>query len=359
MENVVTVNLSLGEKAYPTAERRMEFFQHLQRELRYGPGVTALAMSDSLPPAGYHHDQIYASIAVDGRPKPTSGTGGLVTWRWVTPEYFRALDIPIVQGEGFTEDELTSADHFLVLSKKLAARMFPGQSPIGHRLRLAGWMPENNPRYTVVGVAADVKNGGLADGDEPEYYRLRRNMPEDWDRGSNVVLKTTLPSDVVEPWVRTRVAAIDPTVPVNIETLSERVSKIAARNRFETLLVGFFAMTGLVLAVIGLYGLIAFLVAQRTQEIGVRMALGATKGNILRLVMGKSLRLIAAGTVAGLVAALAASRVLSSLLFHIGPHDPATFGGVTLLLVLVALMATLIPARSATQVNPTEALRSE
>ncbi len=101
VENVVTVNLSLGEKAYPTAERRMEFFQHLQRELRYGPGVTALAMSDSLPPAGYHHDQIYASIAVDGRPKPTSGTGGLVTWRWVTPEYFRALDIPIVQGEGF------------------------------------------------------------------------------------------------------------------------------------------------------------------------------------------------------------------------------------------------------------------
>ncbi len=237
--------------------------------------------------------------------------------------------------------------------------MFPGESPIGHRLRLAGWMPENNPWYTVVGVAADVKNGGLADGDEPEYYRLRRNMPEDWDRGSNVVLKTTLPSDVVEPWVRTRVAAIDPTVPVNIETLSERVSKIAARNRFETLLVGFFAMTGLVLAVIGLYGLIAFLVAQRTQEIGVRMALGATKGNILRLVMGKSLRLIAAGTVVGLVVALVASRVLSSLLFHIGPHDPVTFGGVTLLLVLVALMATLIPARSATQVNPTEALRSE
>ncbi|HMF53871.1 MAG TPA: ABC transporter permease, partial [Edaphobacter sp.] len=135
VESVVTASLSLGQKAYPTTARQMEFFQQLQRELRYGPGISALAMSDSLPPGGYHRNQIYASIGVEDRPKPASGTGGLVTWRWVTPEYFRALDIPIVQGEGFREDELTSTGHFIVLSKALAHRMFPGQSPIGHRLR--------------------------------------------------------------------------------------------------------------------------------------------------------------------------------------------------------------------------------
>jgi putative ABC transport system permease protein len=357
-ESIVTASISLGRTAYPTPASQMAFFQKLQRELRYGPGVTALACSDSLPPGGYHHDQIYASIAIDDRPRPASGTGGLVAWRWVTPDYFRALDIPILQGEGFTEEELTSTGHFIILSKQLAARMFPGQSPIGHRLRLAGGMPDN-PWYTVIGVADDVKNGGLAGEDEPEYYRLRRNQPEDWDRASTILIKTALPADTVERWVRAQVATLDPTVPVKLETLSERVSQLADGPRFESLLVGFFAATGLVLAVIGLYGVISFLVTQRTQEIGVRMALGASRGDILRLVMGKSLRLIVWGTVLGLAAALAVSRVLSSLLFSISPHDPVTFALVTLLLAFVALAATLIPARSAARVDPMVALRCD
>jgi putative ABC transport system permease protein len=358
-ESIVAASISLGRTAYPTSASQMAFFQRLQRELRYGPGISELAISDSLPPGGYHYDQIYASIAVDDRPKPTGGTGGLVAWRWVTPDYFQALDIPILQGEGFTEEEqLTSTGHFIILSKRLAARMFPGQSPIGHRLRLAGWMPDN-PWYTVVGVAGDVKNGGLAGEDEPEYYRLRRNQPEDWNRASTIIIKTALPADTVERWVRARVATLDPIVPVDVETLAQRVSKMVARPRFETLLVGFFAATGLVLAVIGLYGVISFLVTQRTQEIGVRMALGASRGDILRLVMGKSLRLIVWGTVVGLAAALTVSRVLSSLLFSIGPRDPVTFAFVPLLLAFVALAATLIPAMSASRVNPIVALRCD
>jgi hypothetical protein len=230
----------------------------------------------------------------------------------------------MVEGEGFTEGEQGSTDHFLILSRRFARRMFPGQSPMGHKLWMAGWMPDNL-WCTVVGVAEDVKNGGLAGEDEPEYYRLRRNRLEDWSRASAIVIKTTLPPDTIKRWVRTQVAALDSTVPVDVETLTERVSKMADRPRFESLLVGFFAATGLVLAVIGLYGVISFLVTQRAQEIGVRMALGASRGDILRLVMGRSLRLIAGGTLAGLVAALAASRVLSSLLFSVGPRDPLTF----------------------------------
>jgi ABC-type lipoprotein release transport system permease subunit len=223
----------------------------------------------------------------------------------------------------------------------------------------------NAPWFTVIGVAANVKNGGLTGEQEPEYYMLRRNRAEDWEgRGvwgktSVIVIRTSMPPEAMSRWIRSQVATLDPTLPVDIATLRQRVSKLADQPRFETALVGFFAATGLGLAIVGLYGVISFLVAQRTQEIGVRIALGASRGNVLRLVMGKSLRLIFWGTLIGLLSALAVSRVLSSLLFSIGPHDPVTFAFVTVLLVLVALAATLIPARSATRVDPIVALRCD
>jgi predicted permease len=313
-----------------------------------------------LPPGGYHRDSIYAALHVEGKPSPATGTGGTVAWRWVTPEYFRALQVPMVQGQGFTDEERTANDHFVVLSKSLAGRMFPGQNPLGQRLHLAaGATAANDPAYTVVGVAADVKNGGLAGGEEPEYYRLRRQRAEDWDRSSVLILRTTLPPGTTEAWIRAQVASVDPTVPVEVKTLSERVGKMADRPRFEMLLVGFFASTGLILAVVGLYGVISFFVVQRTQEIGVRMAVGASRADILRLVLASALRLIVPGVLAGLVLAVALSRVLSSLLFNVAPHDPVAFAGVTCLLILVALAASLIPGSSATRVNPTVALRCD
>lgn len=359
-ESVVTAGLSLGRTSYTTRERQMDFYQQLERNLRFGPGIASLAISDSLPPGGRQRDSIYAALVVDGRPNTTSGTGGTVVWRWVTPEYFRVLDIPILQGTGFTADELSSSNHFVVLSKLLAARLFPGQNPIGQCLQLAGTAPEpQNPWYTIVGVVADVKNGGLAAGQEPEYYRLLRNRPEDWSPGMVVTLKTNLPPAAIEPWIRSQVAAMDPTIPVDVQTLSEKVNKLADQPRFETLLIGFFAATGLLLAVIGLYGVISFLIAQRTPEIGVRMAVGATRADILKLVLSIGFRLILPGVFAGLLVALALSHLLTGLLFSVGPYDPRAFAAVTLLLVFVALLATLIPARSATQVNPTVALRCD
>jgi ABC-type antimicrobial peptide transport system permease subunit len=210
-----------------------------------------------------------------------------------------------------------------------------------------------------VGVAADVKNGGLAGGDEPEYYRLRRRRAQDWDRDSILILKTTLPPGETEAWIRSQVASLDPTVPVNLKTLSEKVGKLADRPRFEMLLVGFFALTGLLLAVIGLYGVISYFVVQRTQEIGIRMAVGASQADILRLVMANALRLIVPGVTLGLVLTLTLSRFLSSLLFNVSAHDPMTFAGVMGLLILVTLLATLIPGISAAKVNPTIALRHD
>jgi predicted permease len=362
-DNTLTVSVSLGEHNYPTPQSQMTFFQELQRRLQFGPGVSLVAITDSLPPASEHDVTRYDLIEVLGRAPSHSETGAVVTYRLISPNYFRALDIPIVQGKGFSDQELTSSEHLIVVSKLLASRLFPGENAVGQRIRFGSHA--DDIWYTVVGVAANVKNGGLTAEEKPEYYGLRRNRPEDWDRGgtwgrtSVVVVRSALPPEEMSRWIRSQVAALDPTLPVDIATLRQRVAKLADQPRFQTTLVSFFAAAGLVLAMIGLYGVIAYLVAQRTQEIGVRMALGADKGDILRLVMGRSLRLIVSGIAFGLVAALVATRVLSSLLYSVGPHDPVTFGLVTLLLVLVAIVAALIPARTATSVSPVVALRCE
>jgi putative ABC transport system permease protein len=364
-DSTVTASITLGEHNYSTAASKMAFFQQLAMRLRFGPGVSTVSVSDSLPPASGHGGMRYGEILVSGRLPSSGDAGSVVRNRWVSPDYFRALDIPILRGEGFRDEELGSSDHFVVLSQELAGRLFPIENPIGKRLNFDHVSFPNAPWYTVVGVAANVKNGGLAGDEVPEYYILRRNRMEDWagngvwGQTSVIVVRSALPPQEMTRWVRAQVAAIDPTLPVDIATLRQRVSKLADGPRFQTLLVGFFALTGLVLAVIGLYGLMAFLVTQRRQEIGVRMALGASRGDILRLVMGKSLRLIVWGTVIGLVAALAASRVLASLLFGVGPRNAVSFVLVTLLLVLVGVAATLIPARAAAKVDPMVALHCE
>ena len=362
-DSTLTISVTLGEHNYPNAQSMMTFFQQLERRLRFGPGVSLVAITDSLPPLSEHNKTRFDAISVPGEAPFTRQTGAVVTYRLVSPDYFRALGIPIVQGKGFNDQELNSNEHLLVLSQWLASLLFPGQSAVGQRLRFGSG--KDDVWNTVVGVAANVKNGGLTGEEEPEYYALRRNRPEDWDnrgrwgRTSVVLIRSALGTKEMTPWIRSQVAALDPTLPIDIATLRERVSKLADQPRFQTSLVSFFAATGLVLSMVGLYGVITFLVAQRTQEIGVRIALGADRGDILWLVIGRSLRLIVSGAILGLVAGLSVSRVLSSLLYSIGPHDPITFGLVTLLLILVALVATLIPARSATRVDPIVALRCE
>jgi putative ABC transport system permease protein len=364
-DSTMTASVTLGQHNYATPESKMHFFQQLATRLRFGPGVSVVSVSDSLPPADGHSGMRYGEILIAGKPPSSEGAGAVVRDRWVSPEYFRALDIPMVRGEGFRDEDLSSNDHFVVLSERLAGSLFPGEDPIGRRLNFDHVSFPDSPWYTVVGVAANVKNGGLTGEEVPEYYRLRREKADDWAANGTwgqtavAVVQSSLPAAEMSRWLRGQVAMMDPTLPVDVATLRQRVSRLADQPRFQTTLVGFFAAIGLVLAVIGLYGVMSFLVAQRTQEIGVRMALGADRGDILRLVMGKSLRLIVCGTIAGLAAALALSRVLSSLLFSIGPHDPVTFVLVTALLIVVALLATLIPARSASKVDPNVALRCE
>jgi ABC-type lipoprotein release transport system permease subunit len=215
------------------------------------------------------------------------------------------------------------------------------------------------PISTVVGVAANVKNAGLTGDDSPELYQLATNQPDTWSLHHFFVLDSSLPVSLVAPLIRSSVAQLDPTAPVEISTMTRTVSQLADRPRFETALLGFFALCGLLMAVIGLYGVISFVATQRTQEIGVRMALGATRVDILRLIMGEGVRLIALGGLLGLGAALAAAQLLKSLLFHVGARDPWTYAGVVGVLGMVALTATLIPARAAMKVEPVVALRYE
>jgi predicted permease len=351
---VFTVQIALPHFRYNSPQKVMGFFQQTEASLRQLPGIRAVAISDSVPPGGWKSGGRWSGLIVEGKPNPEPGTGGTLAARTVTPEYFQALNIPIVRGRNFTEEERRSGQPLTIISRLMAARLFPGEDPIGRRVHCgSAWC-------TVVGVAENVKNGGLLEPDDPEIYYLRHSTADDWaGRTPLIIVDSVLSPKATVPWVRSQIAQIDPTVPVTTETLNEQISKMADRPRFETALLGFFALCGLLMAVIGLYGVIAFVATQRTQEIGIRMALGATRLDVLRLITSDGVRLIVLGGLIGLGAALGLAQLLKSLLFNVAPRDPLPYVAVALLLALVALGATLIPARRAASVDPIEALRTE
>jgi putative ABC transport system permease protein len=353
---VLTARIALPRFRYDTGQKQMDFYLQAEAAIRRLPGIRAVAISDSVPPGGWQGGSRWSDMAVDGKPNPEPGTGGSVATRSVTPDYFPSLNIPIIRGRNFTEEDRRSKQSLIIISRLMATRLFPGEDPIGRRVHSI----HSDEWSTVIGVAENVKNGGLVEPDEPEIYGLRHSSADKWDgRAPLMIIASVVSTEAVAPWVRSQIAQLDPTVPVATEPLNEQVSKLADRPRFETALLGFFAFCGLLMAVIGLYGVISFLATQRTQEIGVRIALGATRADVLKLICGEGLRLIVLGGSVGLAAALATAQFLKSLLFHLGPHDPATYAVVVLLLALVALAATLIPARTAMKIEPVAALRYE
>jgi len=354
-ENVVTANIQLGDYRYSKPAQQYQFFEDLESRLRRIPGVSAFAMSDTIPPSGGMHAMPFTAIEVAGRPRYTKDTGGMVGWRSVTPGYFSVLDVPIVRGRAFQEGDRAANQNAVIVSSALAQKLFPGEDALGKSLRfgLAGsW-------FTVVGVAANVKNAGIAENDDPEYYLARKLTPDDaWDH-STVMIRSALSAPQVADWMRREIAELDPTLPFTIETMKQRVSKLEQRPRFDAALLALFAGMGVLLAAIGVYGVIAFLTTERTREIGVRVALGAQPRDIRRLVMRDGIRLLLCGSVAGTIAAAALTRWMGSLLFGIAPNDPITFASVVALLAAVALAACYIPARRAMRVDPMIALRYE
>jgi putative ABC transport system permease protein len=354
-QNIVTEVISLSQSRYPNAPQQAELFDRLLTSLRNLPGVTSLALSDSIPPSGAMHSTIYAGIEVAGRPRFAEGTGGMVAWRAITPGYFSALGIPILQGRAFDEDDRVPSQNSIILSELLARELFPSEDPLGKPMRFG----LSGPWRTVVGVAADVKNAGLDAQSDPEFYIPWKNEPAQFLGSAYVILRTPLNPQTVEKWMHSETASLDPTLPVKIETMSQRVWKLAARPRFNAVLLSIFAAMGVLLAAIGIYGVVGFLVTRQTKEIGVRMALGATPGAIWKMVMANVARWTLAGALLGLLGSWFASQLLRSLLFQVPARDPWSIGVAGAVLLVVAFLAAWIPARRAMRVDPMVALRYE
>ena len=354
---VLTATVTLGRKSYDEPAAQLAFFEDLERRLHAIPGVAGFALSDSVPLSGTPRSTIYSVIDVAGRPPAAEGTGGMVTWRAVTPGYFAALGVPILRGRGFREEDRDPHQNPIILSDSLARRMFPGQDPLGRQIRPGPF--RSGPWLTVVGVAGNVKNSALMVSDDPEFYVVRDHSPEPLGRTATAILSGPMDPSAMARWVRAEVAAIDPTLPVNIETLAQRAGKLAQRPRFNAWLLGLFAAMGLLLSAIGLYGVVSFVVAQRTPEIGVRMALGATPGAVVRLVLGHAARWTFAGAALGIVGSLFAARLLAAMLFHVSARDPWILAAAVAALSATAMVAAWVPSRRAARIDPIQALRQE
>jgi len=362
--NIVTAEITLGRN-YGQFPATAEFFDRLETRLRSLPGVTAVALSDSLSPTGPQRARQFFDIRVDGRPRFPKGTGGLVGWRMVTPGYFEMLGIPILQGRGFAQEDQNANTAAIVLSKKLADRLFSGQSAVGQHLQLS--VP-SGPWYTVVGVASDVtylNESGRVGRTDPEYYIVRKGLaalttePEGTDRHAFFLARSPMKPAAVERLVRSEIASLDPTLPVEISTLRARIDLLRVEPRFNAALISLFATMGFLLAVIGLYGVLSLLVSSRTREIGVRMALGGKPESLLAMVIWQGVRLMLMGLVPGAAIAFAVAHLLRRLLYGVSPMNPAIASAAAVLLLLAGLAACYIPARRASRVDPMTALRYE
>jgi predicted permease len=279
----------------------------------------------------------------------------MVEFRWVTPGYFQTMGIAILSGRAFEEAERASGESPVILSASLARRLFGNENPVGQQIQL----DDNGHWCPIVGVAVDAKNNGLTEPSDPEYYRLRMKGS---DRGTSTgvaLFRTSLDPATLMRWVRREFAAIDPTLPVRIETMDERVDRFRERPRFVAILVGLFAALGLLLAAVGLYGVLSFLVARQTREIGVRMAIGARPRDIAWQVQKHAGIWTGIGVVAGLAGSFALARTIRGLLFEVSPTDPVSLIAAVTVLVVTAALAAWIPSSRAARVDPVIALRSE
>jgi predicted permease len=352
-EHVLTASFALRRRRYLPAAAQTTFFDQLEAKLKRIPAGGSFALSDSIPPRG-SMGRPYSNLRISGHP-PVARDGGMVEFRWVTPGYFQTMGIPILSGRAFDEAERASGESPVILSASLARRLFGSENPVGQQIELDGnghWCP-------IVGVAADAKNNGLTAPSDPEYYRLRMKG-SDRGTGTGVALfRTSLDPATLMRWVRREFAALDPTLPVKIETMDERVDRFRERPRFVAILVGLFAALGLLLAAVGLYGVLSFLVARQTREIGVRMAIGARPRDIAWQVQKHAGIWTGIGVAMGLAGSFTLARTIRGLLFEVSPTDPISLIAAVTVLVVTAALAAWIPSSRAARVDPVIALRSE
>ena len=356
VEQALTFELSLPDSRYEQETRQRAFFDELIPRLRSVPGVQNVGAVLSLPLSG---SSLVLTFEVAGRPPVPPAQRPALQVRVATPDYFTTIGIPLEKGRLFNDQDREGTQPVVLLTKAAVRQYFPNEDPIGKRITLGWGRGPGTPRAggEVVGVIGDVKDAGLDEADPPQLYLPNRQWPV---QGMGVVLKTSIPPASITDAVRREVYAVDGNIPIsNLRTLEQIVSRSISQPRFYMTLLAIFAGGALLLAAIGIFGVLSYAVAQRTREIGIRMALGARERTVVGLVVRHAMILACAGVALGVVTAYFLSTTLSTLLYSTTPRDPLTFVSVAGLLLLVALFASYVPARRATRVDPIVALRTE
>ncbi|MCI0486651.1 MAG: ABC transporter permease [Blastocatellia bacterium] len=352
--NRLTLEVALPWTKYPGQEPAAAFFERALDRIEVLPGVQSVGATTALPFSGRDNWRLFY---IEGRPHsgPQDYTG--VGYRAINSGYFRALGIPLVQGRDFTEQDRSGVLPVVIVNQAMARKFFPGEDPSGKRFKMGGGPESKNPWLTVVGVAADVKHSSLDAEAKPEIFLPYLQAAQ---TAMHIVVHTAGDPGALTAAIRQEVRAVDPDQPVSkVATMEQLLSDSVAPRRFNLLLLGIFAAVALILAAVGIYGVMSYAVTQHTHEIGIRQALGARPVDVLKLVLGQGMRLALAGVVIGLAGAFALTRVMESLLFDVSATDPLTFAVIALLLTGVAAMACFVPARRATRVDPMVALRYE
>ncbi|HEX8719946.1 MAG TPA: ABC transporter permease [Pyrinomonadaceae bacterium] len=359
-ENVLSLDIGLPRSKYPQEQQVASFYERLLEKVEALPGVKSVGAVTALPLS--NNDEL-TDFYVEGKPAPQSGQKPLLHHRKVSPNYFRTLNVGVRKGREFTARDRQGAPPVVVINEAMARKYWPDEDPVGRRLALSteayqgGKFDLNGAWREVVGVVADVRHAGLGEQPEPEAYVPYLQSP---NRDMTLVLRTASDPTQLAGAISRETYNIDKDQPVsNVRTMSQLLSTSLARPRFNFLLLTIFAGVALVLAAVGVYGVISYSVTQRTQEFGIRMALGAQVGDILRLVFREGMTLALVGIVIGLAGAFALTRYIASLLYGLSATDPLTFAGVSGVLALVAVLACYFPARRAVRIDPINALRYE
>ena len=353
--DALTMRMVLPFPKYAKQETRRAFYDEVLRQVKETPGVDAAGMITFLP---LSFSGMNFNFSVEGRAAPSDMNLPFALWRVVSPDYFRAMGIPLLRGRYFEAHDTPDSMPVVVINRRLAEQYWPGEDAIGKRLKV-GPLDSQNAWLTVVGVVGDVRQTGLYE-QKLEFYVPYMQERRSFMAPRDLVVRTKADPGVIAGAVRKAVWSVDKDQPVsNVRTLDQVFAAAISQERFQALMLGLFAALALVLACVGLYGVISYSVVQRTHEIGVRMALGAQSVDVLRLVIRQGMLLTFAGLVIGIVAGTFVTRVLTDMLFGVTPRDPLTFIGVPVLLLVVAFLACYIPARRATRIDPLVALRYE
>jgi predicted permease len=352
-DHLVKAEISLPQYQYSTPQQWIAFSDELLARVQAQPGMKDTAVAIPLPIV---NGKINLAFDIVGTPPASEGESRLADYASVSPEYLRVMGIPLLAGRFFSQQDIFSASQVSVISKTFAQRYFPNQDPIGKRLNF-GFPPNGDVDREIVGIVGDVRDVSLGEAPGPMMYVPYAQAPF-W--GANLVVKSTLSTDAVAAAIRQEVQKIDKDLPITeVGKMPDFIDASVSQQRFRTFLLGLFAAMALVLAATGIFGVIAYSVACRTNEIGIRVALGASRSAILRMILRETLLLTLAGLLVGVPCALAASHLIGHLLFGVSANDPLTLATVAFILAAVATLAGYIPARRAMQVDPMLALRHE